>query len=128
MEETIKEKKDLPTFAFAAKLKIDFWLQALRTDISDEDLFDRLSNYWSVVGSMSGLIAGFTYIASSSGGIEFTQNDGFLGENRIHIFGLLSMTSFIITISSAISRPLCMEWSMLWGSRMQNGFQRIIGG
>ena len=102
MEEAIKEKKDIDPPAFVVKLRMDFWLQVLRTDISDEDLYGRLSNYWSTVGSMSGLIAGFTYIASSSGDIEFTQNDGFLGENRIHIFGLLSMTSFIISLSSSI--------------------------
>ena len=102
MEEAIKEKKDIDPPAFAVKLRMDFWLQVLRTDISDEDLYGRLSNYWSVVGSMPGLIAGFTYIASSSGGIEFTQNYLFLDDHRIHIFGLLSMTSFIISLSSAI--------------------------
>ena len=99
MEEAIREKLNPPTFA--VRLRQDFWLNVLQTDISDKDLFDRLTNHWSALGTVSGLIAGFTYIASSSGDIEFTQNDGYLGDHRIHIFGLLSMLSFIISLSAA---------------------------
>lgn len=84
------------------KVHLDFWLKLLETGITDQDLMNRLVNWWSTTASVSGIIAGFTYIAASSGDIKYTNVDGVLSDYRIQLFGIMSMFSFTLSLFATI--------------------------
>ena len=110
---------------FAHKSNSDFWLNLVESGkISQEDLFNRLNANWLAVGSVAGLVSGFTYIASSTGDIEFTQH-GFFGDSRIHVFGLLSMLSFIVSLSATLFSSLFYGILNMMGVENTNDF--VIG-
>ena len=69
----------------------DEWLiLAESLSIEDDELHSRLEQYWTTVASISGLIAGFTYIISNTE-IEFTREIWFEDHERHNIFGFLTI-------------------------------------
>ena len=80
---------------------------ARNMDISDEDIASRVYSYWTVVSSLAGLLAGFTYIIANTE-ITFTGDDA---DKRSEIFGGI----VIITFFSAVFATLfsAMQYAML---------------
>ena len=104
------------------RINLDTWLTLAETEsISESDLHRKLNSNWSAVGAVSGLVSGFTYIASSTGDIEFSQS-GYFGDQRIHIFGLLSMLSFIASLTATLFCTLLFGMMNILGEENTNWF------
>lgn len=108
---------------FARKFNSDHWLNLVEAQaVSDKALYDRLKSNWAAVGSVSGLVSGFTYIASNND-IQFTQSGPF-SEHRIHLFGLLSMLAFIISLQATLFSSSLFGMINLMGVENINWFVR----
>lgn len=90
---------------FLRKVRADEWLNLVEADsIEPEELYARLKTNWTTTGSVSGLVSGFTYIASHTDTV-YSQTDTapqILSDHRVHIFGLISMLSFIISMFATL--------------------------
>eukprot|EP01084_Bolivina_argentea_P227070 383516_1 len=80
-------------------LKYTEWpLLAKNDEITNEDLYERLEKYWSMVASLSGLIAGFTYVITN-------QEIGFISEDahtRREVFGCIGVGTFLTALIATI--------------------------
>ena len=87
--------------AFARCLYSDHWLNLAESPNLDEtDLHSRLKENWTMVGSVSGLVTGFTYVVANSD-IEFSHGLLF-DEYRHDLFAFVSMLSFSFALQATL--------------------------
>eukprot|EP01084_Bolivina_argentea_P122464 217008_1 len=83
--------------------------------VKPEDLHKRLENYWTIVSTISALIAGFSYLIANQD-IKFeNENIGQNGHDRYEVFGALVITTFLTSLISTLMAALLLSYLNICG-------------
>jgi len=96
-DNNLQETDDTMEFRFVSFANGIQWLRLSKIkSCTDDDLVDRLKDFWNLTSAVSTLITGFTYVISNSN-TSFSRS-GILGQHRGDIFGSLVITTFLVAL------------------------------
>ena len=80
----------------------EFVILAENSNITDKVLQDHLKDYWGLLGSVSGLIAGFSFLVVA-GEPEFGNSNATISrETRQILFGIFIMITFMTSLGATL--------------------------
>eukprot|EP01084_Bolivina_argentea_P131643 232336_1 len=77
------------------------WLALSKSNIPEDQLYNDLQTYQSLVATLSGLITGFSYVVLSEPIMEY-EEDKFLGSDRANVQAGFTICAFMFAIFSVI--------------------------
>ena len=85
-------------------LGLDVWRNLIKNpNIANKEVYERLKDFWGLIASLSGLIAGFSYVIVSGGTPNFDEGKSSLSlETRTRLYGYFLGTTFVGSLGGTL--------------------------
>lgn len=105
---------------FVRRYGIDVWKDILDDPaVSDEDLYDRLKDFWSLVASLCALMAGFSFVVVVAEGAQASFTD-----IRIRGYGYTALTTFTCSLGGTLMGSMLYAYLVMAGKTNVGWFVR----